>query len=132
VTDFAQYIGIPWQAGAQGPESYDCWAFFRHIQAEHFGIETPVVIAPDIDDHRALVDLFARHSERGRWLRTGTTTHGCAVLIHWPLHIGVWLNVDDGGVLHCLRGAGVVFTKDSAWASSGLGRKEYFTTAAKA
>lgn len=123
---FAQYIGIPWQAGAQGPDAFDCMSFFRFIQKKHFGIEVPLVIAPDYDDAHALADLMSTHPERQKWLRIGKPEHGCAVVIHRPMHIGVWLDVDGGGVLHCARGADVIFTSDSAWHMSGFGRKEFF------
>jgi hypothetical protein len=42
------------------------------------------------------------------------------------MHIGTWLDVDGGGVLHCTRGIGVIFTHDAAWRLSGFGRREYF------
>lgn len=123
---FAHYIGLPWKAGAQGPDAFDCMAFFRHVQREQFGIEVPAVIAPDYEDANALADLMSHHPERQRWLRLATPAHGCAVVIHRPMHIGTWLDIDGGGVLHCARGAGVIFTSDSAWPLSGFGRKEYF------
>lgn len=123
----AGYIGLPWVAGAQGPHAFDCMGFFRFVQGKHFGIDVPPIIAPDYDDPAKLTSMFARHEERDHWLLTEQPTHGCAVIIHRPLHIGVWLDVDGGGVLHCARGTGVIFTGDSAWRFSGFGRKEHFT-----
>ena len=119
------YIGLPWEAGAQGPSSYDCWGFFRKVQAQHFGIDVPLVIAPDYDDPTVLVSLFRTHEENQRWACVTQPRHGDAVIIHKPFHIGIWLDVDGGGVLHCMRGAGVVFTHEAAWRLSGLGRREY-------
>ena len=124
--DASQYVGIPWEAGAQGPQAFDCMAFFGHVQRQHFGIEVPQIIAPDYDDPAVLVDLFSHHEERSRWVKVDKPEHGCAVLIHRPMHIGVWLDADGGGVLHCVRGAGVVFTRDPVWRWSGFGRREYF------
>lgn len=121
----ADYIGLPWEAGAQGPHAYDCWSFFRMVQKEHFNIEVPVILAPDYDDPAVLADLFRGHAENGRWHRVARPVHGDGVIVHKPLHAGIWLAVDGGGVLHCLRGAGVVFTRDAAWALSGCGRREY-------
>ena len=123
----ADYIGTPWVAGAQGPDAFDCMAFFRHVQGKHFGIAVPQIIAPDYDDPTALVAMFRGHSELARWPRIAAPQHGCAVFVHKPMHIGVWLNIDGGGVLHCVRGAGVVFTHGASWALSGFGRREYFT-----
>lgn len=122
-----QYVGRPWVAGAQGPDAFDCWAFFRHVQAAHFGIAVPPVEVEDYDNAAALVALLGNHPERGRWARVTAPTDGDGVIIHRPLHVGVWLAVDGGGVLHCVRGAGVVFTPDARWAVSGFGRREFRT-----
>lgn len=126
MTTFGDYIGTPWVAGAQGPEAYDCMGFFRHLQREHFGIEVPSIIAPDYEDASVLVALFGTHPERKRWVQIDKPEHGCASIIRTPLHIGTWLDVDGGGVLHCVRGIGVIFTLDAAWPVSGFGRKEFF------
>jgi hypothetical protein len=123
---FADYIGIPWVAGAQGPDAYDCMGFFRRLQGEHFGIAVPTIIAPDYDDPACLVQLFGTHEERRRWPRIDKPEHGCAVIIRNPLHIGTWLQIDGGGVLHSVRGVGVIFTHDAAWATSGFGNREFF------
>ena len=126
---FAQYIGLPWVAGAQGPDAFDCMAFFRHVQKAHFGIDVPQIIAPDYDDGASLVSLFGTHPERKRWALINKPVHGCAAIIRHPLHIGTWLDIDGGGVLHCVRGAGVVFTSDASWPFSGFGRREFFELA---
>lgn len=128
-----QYIGTPWQAGAQGigadgTPAFDCWAFFRHVQREHFGIDVPVVVAEDYDDAGVIVSLINSHPERGHWLPLAPDAprrNGDGVIVHRPLHVGVWLDVDGGGVLHCVRNSGVVFTRDSAWSHSGFGRREF-------
>lgn len=123
--EWSQYIGIPWEAGAQGPDAYDCWAFFRMVQARHFGIDVPAVVVQDYDDPRILVNLFRRHGENDRWVPVEKPVHGDGVIVRNPLHAGVWLDVDGGGVLHCARGCGVIFTRDSAWSMSGFGRREF-------
>lgn len=123
---WADYIGIPWEAGAQGPDTFDCMAFFRHLQGRHFGIEVPSVIAPDYEDPNALADLMQHHEERQKWARIDKPEHGCAVLVHRPMHIGTWIDVDGGGVIHCVKGIGVIFTNDSSWQLSGFGRREYY------
>jgi hypothetical protein len=126
MTDFGKYIGLPWEAGAQGPHAYDCMSFFRFIQANEFGIKVPTIIAPDYDNPTVLVGLFSSHGERLNWRATDTPQHGDAVMIRRPMHIGTWLDLDGGGVLHCVRGIGVVFTQDSSWRLSGFGRREIF------
>jgi hypothetical protein len=104
---------------------------FKHLQASYFGVQVPSIIAPDYDDPQALAPLFKKHAEHARWHRILAPEHGCAVIIHRPMHIGVWLDFDGGGVLHCMRGAGVVYTSQSAWILSGFGRCEYFRHVSK-
>jgi hypothetical protein len=123
---FVNYIGIPWEAGAQGPNSYDCMGFFRNIQKEHFGIAVPSIIATNYEDPISLAHLFGDHPERKRWTKLDAPKQGCAVIIRRPMHIGTWLDIDGGGVLHCVKGAGVIFTSDSSWPVSGFGRREFF------
>lgn len=125
-----EYVGIPWEAGAQGPDTFDCMGFFREVQKTHFGRDVPMVVAPDIDDPMALADLFINHPERRRWARIEKPEHGCLAVIRRPMHVGVWVNLDGGGILHCQRGAGVVFTHDASWHVSGFGRREFFRCAA--
>jgi len=122
---FVKYIGIPWEQGATGPDTYDCMAFMRHIQGKYFGIEMAEVLIPDYDNGRELVGLLNGHAEKERWLQVEKPIHGDAVLVRSPLHFGIWLNIDGGGVLHCVRGAGVIFTADSSWRLSGFGGKQY-------
>lgn len=122
----ADYIGLPYEAGGQGPLAFDCMGFFRMVQGRHFARDVPAIIAPDYTDEAALVDLFRHHAERRRWVRVPVPRHGDAVIIHRPLHIGVWLDDDGGSVLHCSRQGGVIFTRAASWRLSGFGRREYF------
>jgi hypothetical protein len=124
--NFAQYIGAPWEAGAQGPDAYDCMSFFKLVQAQHFGVFVPSIIAADYENPHELAGLFKSHEERSRWSKMPAPKHGAAVIVHNPMHIGTWLDIDGGGVLHCVRGSGVIFTQDGAWHVSGFGRREYF------
>jgi hypothetical protein len=127
---FDQYIGMPWVVGTCGPDTFDCMGFFKHVQEKHFNVKVPMIFAPDPTDEKAITMLFLTHEERKNWAKIDQPVHGCAVLIRRPMHIGTWLNVDGGGVLHCVRGVGVVFTADCAWAVSGFGRREFFRYAA--
>lgn len=125
MSEFARYIGQPWEAGANGPESWDCMAFVSHLQREHFGIDMPRITIPDYDDTRGLVLLNATCDEHENWHRVDAPMHGDLVMVRSPMHYGVWLDIDGGGVIHCVRRQGVVWTKDAAWALSGFGRKVY-------
>jgi hypothetical protein len=125
MSDFSRYIGLPWERGAVGPDAYDCMSFVRTIQVEHFSVDMPAITVPDYGDCVALVELMRGHEERNNWEKVSVPHHGDLVLVHRPMHYGTWLDVDGGGVLHCVKGIGVIFTSDSSWRLSGFGRREY-------
>lgn len=108
-----EYIGLPWVAGGRGPTQFDCWGLFLAIQRERFGRVLPE-IPLDADDLALLARAFRDHPERRRWERVALPAEGDAVLLRrsrHPVHVGVWLAADGGGVLHCVKGAGVVFQR---------------------
>ena len=114
------YIGIPWSATGDGPASYHCWAFVRHIQKEHFGRDLPSI--PNPEDVLAIARGFRDHPERQRWKLVNAPKDGDCVLMRqarYPIHVGVWLDVDGGGVLHCSQEAGVAFQGVNALALNG-------------
>ena len=112
----ANYIGEEWVAGEN-----DCWAFFRKIQQTHFGREVPPINV-DTDSLRACVQTFVGHHERGHWHEVRQPVEGDAVLMsqgRLPTHVGMWVEIDGGGVLHSVKGAGVIFTSQAGLASTG-------------
>lgn len=122
---FTQYVGLPYVPRAQGPKAYDCMGLFTTVQGLHFGIKVPAIFADDYDDERAIVEAF-KNDEFGHWRNVENPRHGDAVKIRRPLHIGVWLDIDGGGVLHAVRGSGVLWTRAANWKFSGFGRREYW------
>lgn len=126
-----QYIGTPWENGAQGPDAYDCWSFFRMVQREHYGRDVPFV-DEDADNIRAVMRDMSAHDERANWTPVESPKDGSAVLMahsRYPSHVGVWIDVDGGGVLHCVRGEGVVFSSIASLKAVGWGRLEFFNHA---
>lgn len=129
-----EYIGRPWVNGGQGPDSFDCWGFFRFIQREKFGIDVPMI---DIDaDHtRAVLSAFSSHDELKMWHPVTMPGEGDAVLMRhskYPSHIGLYIDVDGGGVLHCVRGEGIVFSNLTALKLTGWARLEFYRHASHA
>lgn len=117
------YIGLPWVA-----EKRDCWAFFRAIQADHYGIVVPVIDVDAMDLH-AVARAFRDHDERASWAEVSEPQDGDAVLMahaRYPSHVGVWIDVDGGRVLHCQQGAGVVCSSREALRLSGWGRVSFY------
>ena len=126
----AQYIGEPWVAG-----EHDCWSFFRRVQAERFGCDVPV-IEIDAEDIRTVAETLRDHDERRAWQSVDSPREGDAVLMahaRYPSHIGVWVDDDShGGVLHCVRGDGVVFSTRLALELSGWRRLMFYRHAGMA
>ncbi len=131
--EFADYIGIPWEPGAEGPDAYNCGTFARHLQAAHFGRVLPPLFGVDEDNLRAVCREFASAEKMAAeygWHPVDRPRHGdLALMAHasHPSHIGVWLDIDGGGLLHCLQGAGVVYSTLSSLRLSGWGKITYYT-----
>ena len=112
MTHFAnKYIGLPYVAGAQGPDSFDCWGFVRFVLKHEYGHNIPQVnINPD--NLRDVLHAFRTDLAFQAFDEVAIPQDGDVVLMRQaknPVHAGLWLDIDGGGVLHCVRGAGVVF-----------------------
>ena len=118
-----QYIG-----DAYDPQTHDCWAFCRRVWAEQFALAVPVVTVNG-SNLRAITRAFSHHPERNLWQAVDVPQEGDAVLLahtKYPSHVGIWVEADGGGVLHCQDGPGVVFTTRAALARMGWGRLQYY------
>lgn len=121
-------IGRPWISGHQGPDSFDCWGFFRYVQRTHFKLEVPFIDA-DAENFRDVAKKFGGSQERDNWISQTTPKDGDAVLMahcKYPSHVGIWIDADGGGVLHCVRGEGVVFGTLTSLKNSGWARVEFY------
>lgn len=120
----AQYIGLPWAKGGEGPHEYNCWNFFRLVQRVHFGREIGPVQA-DEDVPREYIEAFRTHPDRADWVEVDRPRQGDGVEVwhlRYPWHIGVWVDVDGGGLLHCVRGMGVIFSRAHELPGQGFSR----------
>jgi cell wall-associated NlpC family hydrolase len=122
-------IGTPWTPDGSGPDSFNCWTLVRWVQQHHFNRILPKIPIAG-DDLTNLARAFQNHQERRRWLQVSDPCEGDCVLLRqarYPVHVGIWLETDGGGVLHCVRDAGVVFQKLSdlkrhGWSVEGFYR----------
>lgn len=123
----SQYIGQRWESGATGPDAWDCGTFARHVEREHFGRDIPHTFA-DANNIHEVVRVLNR-IDLADWHEVGSPKDGDgAILAHsrFGSHVGVWLDIDGGGVLHCQQGAGVIFTPANKLAVSGWARVRYY------
>lgn len=124
-----QYIGIPWESGATGPDSYDCWGFFRHVMLNHYQLDIPAVDV-DANNIKDVMNAFSNASAYANWSEVDLPVDGDAVLMAHAKsisHIGVWVETPAlSGVLHCVFGIGVVFSSQTSLSMSGWGKKNYY------
>lgn len=119
------YIGLPWKAGATGPDAYDCWGLLRHVQLKYFGIILPEIVVGDAATCR---EMFNEKINNHDWVLVQYPQHGDGVLLRGgnEPHVGIWLDIDGGGILHALEGVGVVFNNPRGLPGMGFGRATYY------
>lgn len=103
-----KYLNKPWT------DTYDCFAHFVEVQSNEFGIEGIM----SLDDLPAVLDYgaalaFAKNNPQitDKWEHVEKLQEGDAVIFGIgpvKFHIGTYLEIDGGGVLHCGLN-GVVF-----------------------
>jgi cell wall-associated NlpC family hydrolase len=121
------YIGEPYVWAEN-----DCWAFCRRVWAEQFGLTVPAV-AMSGSNLRAITREISHNDERANWSQVDTPAEGDAVLMahgRYPSHVGIWIDADGGGVLHCIDPQGVVFSTRAGLDRAGWRRVAYYRRAA--
>ncbi len=98
------------------------------IQKKHFSREVPIVQV-DANDIEVVKCAFGDQRLYRGWHEVDLPREGDGVLFYGGLdenHIGVWLDANMGGVLHCMRKSGVTFTRREAVRRMGWGRAAFF------
>lgn len=124
-----QYIGLPWEPGAQGPDAFNCWGLVRHVQLQHFGRELPL-IGVDEQDIQAVNAAFSTHAEFSRWQQVGAPVEGDCVISKGapdkPDHVGIYVEAGGGRILQSVCGAGVIAAPMRAMRMLGWQHIEYW------
>ncbi len=113
MSEVAALIGKPWERGASGPDAYDCWGLARKVQSILFNRELDDIPDPP-DSPKELARFIVGHRQRDKWTLAESPSHGQIVemvQVRNPFHIGVYLNIDRGGIIHSLENTGVRFDK---------------------
>ena len=120
-----EYIGIEWRINGTGPDAYNCWTFLAHIQRVYFATIIPLI---SLDNPAANAELHKVKLQSGDWQIVKNPSHGDGALLKGGLspHVGIYLDVDGGGVLHCAEGMGVVFTPANSLSIAGYARTVYY------
>ncbi|MEM5449849.1 NlpC/P60 family protein [Paraburkholderia guartelaensis] len=118
------YINRPWVGGGRGPDSFDCWGLLAWVQREHFGIHLP----ERVTDPAGMRAIYHDELESGRWRIVPRPVHGCGVLLRSGdrPHVGVYLQIDGGGVLHAMEGVGVIYTSRHQLTVMGYPRATWY------
>jgi len=124
-----QYIGRRWVSGARGPLTFDCWGLVWWIYKHHYAIELPEYPGLDAENIK-LVGKLLTAGEKKEWTRILKPVDGCVVgmsqnkIFH---HVGIYLDVDGGLVLHAYKGSsGVISQRPSNLRSQGWNRIEFY------
>jgi hypothetical protein len=95
------------------PGTYNCYTLFQKTQKELFGRELPDVILETDTLEEFVVKLAeTKGLIQSNWQTIERPIHGCAVQMSHstvPHHVGTYLGIQGGGVLHAQKGAGVCF-----------------------
>ncbi|MEZ5648600.1 MAG: NlpC/P60 family protein [Alphaproteobacteria bacterium] len=104
-------IGIPYDITGSDPVSgFNCWSFVRYVQAKYYGRNLPEI--PNPTQFRAITKEFSAHAERARWQKIDDPQDGDLILTclgAHPCHVGVYIALNGGGILHCVNRVGVQF-----------------------
>lgn len=117
-----EHIGKPWVAGARGPDAFDCGGWLRFAFLTQHGIVLPEWgdVNPKNPSQTAPAILGAAQSDI--WHEVEEPVDFCAVamsqsrVIH---HVGLYLDVDGGLILHACDGKGLIAQSLSQLAGSG-------------
>ena len=123
-----QYLGRPWAPGAAGPDRFDCWGLFRHVQRTHYGRDLPEILVDPLSV-LSCVRAIDDQQHSGLWQEVEHPQDGDAVVMaqgRIPTHIGIWIDVDGGRVLHAQQGAGVIASSPQALTSMGWTHRRYY------
>lgn len=118
-------VGLPYKEGSFGPDDFNCWGLLNFVQREYFNVTMP--IAP-LGDAEGCLALAKNCLETEVWARVEIPQHGDGALMRGgnDPHVGVYLEIDGGGILHALEGEGVVFTHLPSLNHCGFGRTTYY------
>ena len=100
------YIGLPWKAGAAGPEAFDCWGLVRHWYRTKLGVELPEQLV-DAADVLAVARKAKAEQATDKWMELDDEETDCIVALGKNAsitHVGVYIGEDY--VLHACRATG--------------------------
>ena len=125
-------LGKPWRAYATGEcvdgvAAWDCWGVFFYAAERVLDTSLDRHLDVPTKNPRAFARVAAQEVGSGDWRKLSIPKHGCAVLMAEGArfqHVGMWLDINGGRLLHSREGAGVVL--DGAVHLSNYNLVEYW------
>jgi len=124
----SEYIGKPWVLAARGPDAFDCWGLVHYIYANRYDLELPPYImrTRDVAEYGKAIDAQKTNPD---WIHLDEPEEGCVVALSRSKifhHVGIWLDVDEGRVLHCYDGSNVIAQSISTMEKQLWARIEFY------
>ena len=118
----SKYIGKPWING-----QFDCWGLVQEVYKNEFGI----ILSPIITNAESIKYVYSEFSKSNNYTHLQETKElkDKAIVVlsqgKYPSHVGLWADIDGGGIVHNLQDIGVVFQKEielniSGWKIFGV------------
>lgn len=124
----AQYIGKPYEEGARGPDTFDCWGLLRAVYTDRYKIELPTLPGISTESvlgiHREIVNCMTHD-----WLTSFDPKDGYAVAMsqsHTWHHVGIYVEADGCKILHCWDKQSVVIDTMRALELRGMHKMSFF------
>lgn len=105
------YLGKPWVAGAFGPAAFDCWGLLCDIYEKRRGLTLPRYAEIRRGDSKAMAQAAVIETLE-RWRKLDAPEDLCGVgMAQAPndiFHVGIYLELDGGMVMHSQRCSGCI------------------------
>lgn len=109
---YESYIGKPWQAVPDPPDSFTCGELVRYIHKQLLGINCPEILADALNTRSCVRAMQPeRYNLRQLEAQERPVEFDVVFLMRASMqdHVGIGVNTLDGlQILHCLQGAGVI------------------------
>ena len=128
---YEKYVGKPWAARPEPPESFNCGELLRHTHLEKFGTET-IGIRANALNLRECVENMRPEIFGLRPLAEGEKIKDFDCVFFgraskYEDHCGLAANTPDGLlILHCLQNCGVVLESPAEAKARGFQRLIYY------
>ena len=128
-------LGIAYTVNGQSiEEGYDCLSFTRLVQKEMFGRALPEIHIEN-DSVASFIKAAIESEKTYNWVQSKEPEHGCIVELSRskvPHHCGTYIDLIDPrtgvrvkGLLHSLKGSGVIFDPWISLKAAGWRRFTY-------